>query len=217
MDYGEMFSELVKGAIVTIRLFLIVLPLSAILGMLITLGAKSKCKVIKGIFEFYIYIFRGTPLLLQMLILYYGLYYIPVVGPHLIIKSRYIACSLAYTLNYASYFAEIFRGGLLAVDKGQYEAAKVLGFTKTQTMFKIIFPQMFRVALPSLANETITLVKDTSLIFAIGIHELLQNATTYVNANATFTPYVFCAIVYLILTTVPSVIFKKLEAKYDFQ
>lgn len=212
-----MFSELAKGALVTMRLFCIALPLSALLGIIITLCVKSKYKVLRAIFEFYIYIFRGTPLLLQMLILYYGLYYIPVIGPHLIIKSRYIACSIAYTLNYASYFAEIFRGGLLAVDKGQYEAAKVLGFSKTQTMLKIIFPQMFRVALPSLANETITLVKDTSLIFAIGIHELLQNATTYVNANATFAPYVFCAIVYLILTTVPSIIFKQLERKYDFE
>lgn len=216
MDFGSMMIELLKGSLITIELFVIAFPLSIILGMAITLCVKSKFKPLKYFFEFYIYIFRGTPLLLQMLILYYGLFYIPGVGQYLVIQNRMFACILAFTLNYAAYFAEIFRGGFLAVDKGQYEAAKVLGFSKGQTLWRIIFPQMFRVALPSLANETITLVKDTSLIFALGIQELLQNATNIVNSEATFLPYVVCAVFYLVLTTIPSIVFKKLEKKFAF-
>lgn len=216
MDYGSMIEQLAKGSLTTAGLFLIVLPLSVILGMLITLCVRCKIKPIQWICRFYIYIFRGTPLLLQLLILFYGLYYIPFIGQYLVLRSRYLACIIAFVLNYAAYFAEIFRGGFLAVDNGQYEAAKVLGLSRTQTMLRIIFPQMFRVALPSLANETITLVKDTSLIFAIGINELLQNAKTISNAEATFTPYIFCAVFYLILTTVPTIILKKTEKKFDF-
>jgi polar amino acid transport system permease protein len=216
MDFSVMFQQLCKGSLVTMQLFIIVLPLSLILGILVMLGVRCSIKPVRWLFEFYIYILRGTPLLLQMLILFYGLYYIPGIGPHLVITSRSFACTLAFTLNYAAYFAEIFRGGLLAVDPGQYEASKVLGLSKSQMYLHVVFPQMFRVALPSTANETITLVKDTSLIFALGIEELLQNATNIVNSQATFVPYVFAAIFYLVLTTIPSVIFKKLEKKFDF-
>lgn len=127
------------------------------------------------------------------------------------------ACCVAFILNYAAYFAEIFRGGLLAVDPGQYEAAKVLGLNKVQTFWHVVCPQMFRVALPSLGNETITLVKDTSLIFCLGLHELLQNATNLVNTYADFTPYLYCAVFYLILTTIPTILIRRLEKRFNFQ
>jgi polar amino acid transport system permease protein len=217
MDYGVMFQQLLKGCWVTIEVFCMTYILSIPLGMLVTLGVRGRFKPLKWFLEAFIYVMRGTPLILQIFFIWYGLPFIPGIGSYLILPSRFAAIMIAFTLNYAAYFAEIFRGGLLAVDKGQYEAAKVLGLSRSQTMLRIIFPQMFRVALPSLANETITLVKDTSLVFVIGLGGLLEEATNIANAQATIIPYVFCAIFYLILTTAPAIIFKKLEKKFSFQ
>lgn len=217
MDYLGMLQQLLKGSGITIIVFCATYVMALPLGMLVTLGVRCRFKPLKAVLNFYIYIMRGTPLMLQIFTIFYGLPFLPVVGPYLTLTSRMAAALIAFTLNYAAYFAEIFRGGLLAVDKGQYEAAKVLGLNRTQTMFRIIFPQMFRVALPSLANETITLVKDTSLVFVIGMGDLLEAAKNIANAQATILPYFFCMIFYLILTTVPAIIFKKLEKKYSLQ
>lgn len=217
MDYGMIVEQLTKGSLITILVFLVVYVLSVPMGMVVTLLVRSRIKPVRWIFEGYIYLMRGTPLILQVFILFYGLPFIPYIGPYLTLTNRYVTIFIAFSLNYAAYFAEIFRGGMLAVDKGQYEASKVLGLNRGQTLLKIIFPQMFRVALPSLANETITLVKDTSLVFVIGIGELLESATRIVNEQATIIPYVFCAVFYLILTTIPAVIFKRLEKKFSYQ
>lgn len=217
MEFSELMSALCSGALLTLQVFIIALPCSLVLGILITLAVRSHIAPLRWFFNAYIYVLRGTPLLLQMLFLFYGLYYIPVIGPSIAFQDRMTACCVAFILNYAAYFAEIFRGGLLAVDSGQYEAAKVLGLNKVQTFWHVVCPQMFRVALPSLGNETITLVKDTSLIFCLGLHELLQNATSLVNTYADFTPYLYCAVFYLILTTIPTILIRRLEKRFNFQ
>ena len=159
---------------------------------------------------------RGTPLLLQLLIITFGLPMIPVIGEYLILD-RFVAATLGFILNYAAYFAEIFRGGLLGIDKGQYEAAKVLGFNKWQTTIKVILPQMFRIALPSVANESITLVKDTALLYAVAVPELLHFAQTAVNRDFTIIPFFVAGVIYLIMTIILSMFFKWLEKRFKFE
>lgn len=217
MDYGELFFQLIKGAITVVELFFVVLITSIPLGMGITLCLKVKCKPLTWFFEAYIFFFRGTPLLLQIYIIWTGLPFLPVIGDLLTFNSRFAAVCVAFILNYAAYFAEIFRGGLLAVDKGQYEAAKVLGLSKVQTYIRIVFPQMFRVCLPSLTNETITLVKDTSLASSIGVFELLYRTQNVVNSSGQTTPYILCIVFYLLLTTIPALLAKRLEKKLNFE
>lgn len=217
MDYKILFEQLIKGSGLTLLVFFSTYVLSIPLGMMVTLGVRVRFKPLNLLLRFYIYIMRGTPLMLQLFFIFYGLPFIPVIGPYITLNDRFAAVLIAFTMNYAAYFAEIFRGGLLAVDKGQYEAGKVLGFSKAQIMLRIVFPQMFRVVLPSLANETITLIKDTSMIFVVGLGGLLEEAKNLANAEATIIPYFFCAVFYLILTTFPAFLFKKLEQKYSFE
>ena len=159
---------------------------------------------------------RGTPLLLQLFIITFGLPMIPVIGEYLILD-RFVAATLGFIMNYAAYFAEIFRGGLLAIDKGQYEASKVLGFNKWQTTIKVIVPQMFRIALPSVANESITLVKDTALLYAVAVPELLHFAQTAVNRDFTIIPFFVAGVIYLIMTLILSMFFKWLEKRFKFE
>lgn len=211
-----MIREMISGSIVTIEIFLIVIAFSIPLGLIITFLYISKNKVVSKITSFYILVMRGTPLLLQLFFFYYGLPNLPIVGDYLVF-SRFNACIVAFILNYAAYFAEIFRGGLLAVDKGQYEAAKVLGFTKIQTLQKIVIPQMFRVVLPSISNESIILVKDTALVSAISVSELLRVTNNAVNTSASITPYIVAGFFYLGMSYVVTVFFHKLEDKYRFE
>ena len=158
---------------------------------------------------------RGTPLLLQLYFFYYGLPFIPGMK-NVIVLDRLTAAMLAFALNYAAYFCEIFRGGIISVDKGQYEAARVLGFSKVQTLFKIVLPQMLRVSLPAIANESITLVKDTALVTVIGVTEILYFAKATVNRQAVFTAYPVAAVFYLLMTWVITRLFDYLERKYSF-
>lgn len=128
-----------------------------------------------------------------------------------------MAACLGFILNYAAYFAEIFRGGLLAIDKGQYEAAQVLGLSKWQTTTRVILPQMFRVALPALSNESVTLIKDTALLYAVAVPELLHFAQTAVNRDFTITPFFIAGAIYLVMTLVLTVFFKWLERRFKFE
>src|SRR5690606_5703037 len=164
----------------------------------------------------YIYLMRGTPLLLQLLFFVFGLPLIPFVGEYLILD-RFVAAALAFILNYAAYFAEIFRGGLISIDKGQYEAAQVLGLNKFQTTVRVILPQMIRTVLPPVANESITLVKDTALLYAVAVPELLHFAQTAVNRDFTIMPFFFAAIIYLLMTLVLTLLFKYLEKKFSYE
>lgn len=209
-------KPMLEGAQTTVLLFLLAIVASIPLGFLLTLAVKSRFKPVSWLAQVYIYVMRGTPLLLQLLVITFGLPMIPVIGEYLILD-RFVAACLGFILNYAAYFAEIFRGGLLAIDKGQYEAAKVLGFTKWQTTTKIILPQMFRIALPSVANESVTLVKDTALLYAVAVPELLHFAQTAVNRDFTIMPFFVAGMIYLIMTMILTMFFKWLEKRFKFE
>ncbi|WP_449619552.1 amino acid ABC transporter permease [Robertmurraya sp. Marseille-Q9965] len=211
-----LLKPMLEGAQTTILLFIIAIVLSIPLGFLLTLAANSKVKVLSYLAHGYIYVMRGTPLLLQLLFICFGLPMIPGVGEYLVFD-RFVAATLGFVLNYAAYFAEIFRGGLLSIDKGQYEASKVLGMTRWQSLTRIIIPQMIRIALPAVANESITLVKDTALLYAVAVPELLHFAQTAVNRDFTIVPFFIAAIIYLVMTLVLSLFFKYLERKFKFE
>jgi polar amino acid transport system permease protein len=209
-------GPMLEGAQMTVLLFVIAIVVSIPLGFLLTLAVNSSIKPLSWIAHTYIYVMRGTPLLLQLLFICFGLPMLPVVGEYLVLD-RFVAACLGFILNYAAYFAEIFRGGLLAIDKGQYEASQVLGFNKWQTLTRIILPQMFRIALPSVANESVTLVKDTALLYAVAVPELLHFAQTAVNRDFTIVPFFVAGIIYLIITLVLTMFFKWLEKRFKFE
>ncbi|MGL4607124.1 MAG: amino acid ABC transporter permease [Eubacteriaceae bacterium] len=206
---------MLQGMIITLSVFAITIVSSIPLGFLFTLMVRSKIKPIRYFANTYIYIVRGTPLLLQLMFVYFGLPLLPFVGEYLVF-GRFVAACIAFGMNYAAYFAEIFRGGLLAIDRGQYEAAKVLGLTRFETMIRVIIPQMIRVCLPAVSNETITLVKDTALVTVIGVAEILHYAKTSVNRDGSTFPFLIAAGLYLAIVFVITLVFKKLEKKYEF-
>ena len=168
-DIAVLLSDGVKY---TLGIFVVTIIGSMPLGLLLTFLRMNKSRVSRGVTGFFVYIMRGTPLLLQLYFIYYGLPFIPGMK-NVIVLDRLPAAMLAFVLNYSAYFCEIFRGGMLSIDPGQYEAARVLGFSKKQTLLQIILPQMLRVSLPSIANEAITLGKDTALVTVIGVTEIL--------------------------------------------
>lgn len=216
MDLMSWISRMSTGCIVTLQLFLATIVFSIPFGLILTFLYTSKSRILNKIIGFYILILRGTPLLLQIFFVWFGLPFIPGIGKYLTISDRFTAGAVAFIFNYAAYFAEIFRGGLLSVDKGQYEAAKVLGISEMQTKFKIVMPQMFRISLPAVANETIILLKDTALVSTIGLSDLLDVTKEIVNTSTNVSAYAVAAIFYLALSYVLSILFKKLESKFSF-
>ena len=216
MPLQQWIPQMAEGCILTIKLFFITALFSVPLGLVLTFLYTTKNKLINKIISFYSLIMRGTPLLLQIFFIYFGLPYVPVIGEYLTINDRFTAGAVAFILNYAAYFAEIFRGGLLSVDKGQYEAARVLGMTDMQTRFKIVLPQMFRISLPAVSNEAIILIKDTALITAIGLTDLLKVTQTIVNRTTNISAFAVAALFYLVMSYVLTVFFKFLEKKFSF-
>ena len=212
----SILKPMLEGAQMTVLLFIIAIVVSIPLGFILTLAVGSRLKPLSLVAQGYIYVMRGTPLLLQLLFICFGLPMIPVVGEYLVLD-RFVAACLGFILNYAAYFAEIFRGGLLAIDKGQYEASQVLGLNKWQTLTKVILPQMFRIALPAVANESVTLVKDTALLYAVAVPELLHFAQTAVNRDFTIVPFFVAGIIYLIMTLLLTMVFKGLEKRFKFE
>ncbi len=213
--FTNIFVSMLPGLKYTLGLFAWTIITAIPLGMLFTFGKISRFKILNKLIGFYVWVMRGTPLLLQLFFFYFGLPFVPVIGPYLTMNNFQAAC-VAFTLNYAAYFCEIFRGGVLSVDKGQHEAAKVLGFSKWQTTIKIVVPQMLRVSLPPLCNESITLVKDTALITAIAVTEVLFFAKTYVSRNVDPMAYVVAAVFYLAMTFIITKVFQRLEKKFDY-
>ena len=203
-----MLVPMLEGLGITLEVFIITLALSLSLGLMLALARISNCKPLSFIVETYIWLMRGTPLMLQLLFVYYAL---PSVG---IKMSDMTAALLAFSLNYAAYFAEIFRSGIQSIERGQYEAAKCLGFSYIQTMRRIIIPQMIKRVLPPISNETITLVKDTSLIYVLAMNDLLRVARSIVQREFDMTPFIIAGIFYLGMTLVLTAIFKNLEKKY---
>jgi polar amino acid transport system permease protein len=212
----SILKPMLEGAQMTVLLFLIAIVVSVPLGFVLTLAVGSRFKPLSLLAEGYIYVMRGTPLLLQLLFICFGLPMIPVVGEYLVLD-RFVAACIGFILNYAAYFAEIFRGGLLAIDKGQYEASQVLGLNKWQTLTRVILPQMFRIALPAVANESVTLVKDTALLYAVAVPELLHFAQTAVNRDFTIVPFFVAGIIYLVMTLMLTLVFKWLEKRFKFE
>lgn len=200
--------QMLEGSEITLEIFFITLIIALPLGMLAALGRLSKWRPLSVFMEFYIWLMRGTPLMLQLLFVYFAL---PMVG---VMLPDIAAALLAFTLNYAAYFAEIFRAGIQSVPKGQYEAAKTLGLSYPQTMRRIILPQVIRIVLPPVSNETINLVKDTSLIYILAMNDLLRVARTIVQREFDMTPFLIAGIFYLAMTFVLTWMFKKLEAHY---
>ncbi len=218
MDFSYffgLFGQLAGGIKYTLGLFAITMLLSMPLGLLLSFVRASRFRVLRGILGIYIWLMRGTPLLLQLYFFYYGLTFIPYIGQYMVMD-RFTAACVAFVLNYTAYYCEIFRGGLLSVDKGQYEAAQVLGFSGWQTATRIVIPQMFRVSLPSLGNECINLVKDTSLITVIGVTEILYFAKSAVNRDVNATAYLVAALFYLVMTLVLTKLLKQMEKKFAF-
>jgi His/Glu/Gln/Arg/opine family amino acid ABC transporter permease subunit len=173
----------------------------------------SKNKIISNIIGMYIYVMRGTPLLLQLMFIFFGYYRVPVIGYAF---SREQAIFIAFILNYTAYFAEIFRGGINSVDVGQYEASQVLELGKSHTFMRIILPQVIKNVMPSIGNEVITLIKDTSLIYILGAGDILKAAKSVSNAYAAFSPYIYIGFVYLVITAVLTKILGKIENKYNY-
>lgn len=206
---------MLEGAQTTIILFIIAILTSIPLGFLVTLLVRSRIKPVSWLAQTFIYLMRGTPLLLQLLFFVFGLPLLPFIGEYLVLD-RFVAATLAFVLNYTAYFAEIFRGGLIAIDRGQYEAAQVLGLNKVQTTIRVILPQMIRTVLPAVANESITLVKDTALLYAVAVPELLHFAQTAVNRDFTIVPFFLAGIIYLLMTLVLTMLFKYLERRFSY-
>lgn len=211
----QVFKVIGDGLGPTVSVFFITIFLSLILGLFVSFASNSKNVVLRSVTRSYVFLMRGTPLMLQLFFVYYGIPFIPYIGEYLKMD-RFTAAAVAFVLNYAAYFCEIFRGGLLSIDKGQYEAAKVLGMSKFQTMTKVVLPQMFKVTLPPVANETITLVKDTALISVIGILDLLALAKQQVIARVDVMPFVVVAVFYMVIIFVLTKVFARLEKKFAF-
>ncbi len=213
MDYViSILPQMWEGTLETIRLFAITIVLSIPLGVLLALGRVSGFKALRDIIGVYVWLLRGTPLMLQLLFVYYGLPFIPGIGVRL---DDFPAAAFAFVLNYAAYFCEIFRAGIQAVPKGQYEAARTLGMNYVQTMRRIVLPQVFRLILPPVSNETITLVKDTSLIYVLAMNDLLRTTRNLVQRDFSITPFLVAGVFYLLMTLVLTYGFNKLERKYS--
>jgi polar amino acid transport system permease protein len=206
----DLLPQVLEGLKVTLQVFILTLVLSIPLGVIVSLGRLSKNKILNKVTGFYVLIMRGTPLLLQIVFIFFGL---PIIG---IAFDRFPAAILAFTLNYAAYFAEIFRAGISSIDEGQNEGAKVLGFSQKYIFFRIVLPQALKRILPAAANEVITLVKDTALVYVVGLDELLKIGKIASNTEASLMPLLIVGIIYLLLIAVFTELLKKLEKGYSY-
>ncbi|HJF64721.1 amino acid ABC transporter permease [uncultured Slackia sp.] len=209
-----MLTMLGEGFLVTLQIFFLTLIGSLPLGIVVALGRMSRFKPLALIVRFYISVMRGTPLMLQMFAIYFAPYY--VFGIELTTDSKFNATIIAFIINYAAYFAEIYRSGIQSIPKGQYEAAEVLGYSRLQTFGKIVLPQVVKRILPAMGNEIITLVKDTSLAFAIGVAEMFSTAKALVASQVSMVPFVIAAVFYWVFNFVVEVVLNRVEKKLDY-
>lgn len=214
MPFDLMLQKLSEGMIETVKIFILTLLFSLPLGLIISFGRMSKASIIRGVVNVYISIMRGTPLMLQVMAIYFGPYYL--FGIRISEGYRFIAVIVSFVINYAAYFAEIYRSGIESMPVGQYEAAKLLGYNKVQTFVKIIFPQVMKRILPSITNEVICLVKDTSLAFAIAYSEMFSMAKQIAASNTSFTPFIIAAVFYFVFNAVVAWIMDLIEKKMDY-
>lgn len=214
MELGTLIRELCSGMLVSLEIFVLTLVFSLPLGLLVAFGRMSKISPIRWLTKIYISIMRGTPLMLQLMVVYFGPYYI--FGIRISRGYRLTAVLIGFAINYAAYFAEIYRGGIEAIPTGQYEAARVLGYSKAQTFFRIIFPQVIKHILPPVTNEVITLVKDTSLAFVLAVTEMFTMAKQIAAAQTSMVPYIAAGIFYYVLNLIVAIAMEALEKKLDY-
>lgn len=214
MDGLSMISQLAEGFWVTVQIFVMTLVFSMPLGMIVAFGRMSKCRLLRTIVKLYISVMRGTPLMLQILVVYFAPYY--VFRLKMGTGYRFPAVILAFVVNYAAYFAEIYRSGIESMPDGQYEAAEILGYSKSQTFFKIILPQVFKRVLPPITNETITLVKDTSLAFTISVAEMFTVAKQIGAAQTSILPLMAAGVFYYIFNLIVAAVMETMEKKLSY-
>ena len=213
MSFVTMLEQISSGMLKTILIFILTLIFSLPLGWIIAFGRMSKNKIISGITRFFISVLRGTPLMLQLVVVFYGPYFL---FKWSIGNWRFPAIIVGFSINYAAYFAEIYRSGISAIPVGQYEAAHILGYNKLQTFFKIILPQVIRIILPAVTNEVITLVKDTSLAFTLSYMEMFTITKQIASAQTTFMPFAIAGLFYYIFNLLISFVMRKLEKKLNY-
>ncbi|MBR2256434.1 MAG: amino acid ABC transporter permease [Blautia sp.] len=213
MSWSVMLITMSEGMLRTFAIFFLTLLFSMPLGMIVMLLRKSRFVVFRVLMKIYIAIMRGTPLMLQLLAWYFGPYYL---FGWSIRGYRFTAIIIGFSMNYAAYFAEIYRGGIEAIPIGQYEAADVLGYSKAQTFFKIILPQVIKTILPSVTNEVITLVKDTSLAFALAYNEVFALAKQIAASQTSFQPYVIAGVFYFIANYAVAFVMERIEKAFDY-
>ena len=214
MSFSVMLQQLAGGMLVSIEIFFVTLLFSLPLGLLICFGRMSKNKVIRAIVSAYISIMRGTPLMLQLMVVYFGPYFI--FGIRISMGYSLIAVFIAFAINYAAYFAEIYRGGIESMPVGQYEAAKILGYNKVQTFFRIILPQVIKRILPSITNEVITLVKDTSLAIAISYTEMFLIARQTAAEQTSVFPIFVAGLFYYVFNFLVAFLMEGIEKSMKF-
>ena len=208
---AQLTGLLLSGVGMTVSIFALTLVLSVPFGMLVAVGRMSKHRLVSKPISFYIYIMRGTPLMLQVMFIYFLL---PQILPFKV--DRFWAVILSFVINYAAYFAEIFRGGILSIPPGQREAAMVLGYSKAQTFFRIILPQVVKRVILPMTNEVITLVKDTALASVVAVAEVMSIAKKQVSSSSSIEPYIVAMIIYLILNGIAEQACKLVERKLNY-
>ncbi len=213
LSFETMLSTMSVGMLRTVGIFLLTLLGALPLGMIVALLKKSRFLVVRTIIGAYISVIRGTPLMLQLLVWYFGPYYL---FGWSIQGWRYPAVIVGFIINYAAYFAEIYRGGMEAIPVGQYEAAEVLGYTRTQTFMRIILPQVIKRIMPAITNEVITLVKDTSLAFTLAYQEIFSLAKQISAAQTSFTPFIIAGVFYFVANYVVAFIMARIEKALDY-
>lgn len=214
MAITDIIKQLSGGMGVTIEIFFVTLVSSLILGLGLALVRMSKFKILSILAKIYISIMRGTPLMLQLLVVYFGPYFI--FGIPITRSYRLNAVLIGFALNYAAYFAEIYRGGISAIPEGQYEAAKLLGYSRSQTFVHIVMPQVVKRIIPAVANETITLVKDTSLAFTLAVAEIFTLTKQLVASQSSMMPFVVAAVFYYIFNLLVAMFFDHVEKKLSY-
>ena len=214
MSFFDIVAQLSDSMLRSTWIFLLTLVFSMPLGLLICVARMYAWKPVQWLMKFYISVVRGTPLMLQLLVIYFGKYFL--FGLPLTTNYRFWAVIIAFSLNYAAYFAEIFRSGIQSMPIGQYEAAQILGYTKAQTFFKIILPQVIKRILPSITNEVITLVKDTSLSFTLSVAEMFTIAKALAASQTNMIPFVAAGIFYYVFNLIVAVVMEWIEKKLDY-
>jgi polar amino acid transport system permease protein len=212
VEWSVLVAKLAEGMWVSVEIFSLTLLFSLPLGLFVALGRMSRNPILRNVIKFYISIMRGTPLILQLMVVYFGPYFI--FG--LPTPNRFLATIVGFVLNYAAYFAEIYRGGIESIDVGQYEAAQVLGYNKAQTFVRIILPQVIKRILPAVTNEVITLIKDTALAFTISVSEMFTVAKAIASAQSSVLPFVAAGIFYYVFNFIVAAIMEWIEKKLDY-